>query len=174
MSSIQKLTQAILTVPDFPKPGIQFKDITPLFYNPPLYKLLIKECELEIQNMDFDYILAIESRGFLVGSPLAITMNKPLVLARKPGKLPRKTVSAHYDLEYGSDSLEVHTDDIKAGSRVLIIDDVLATGGTAKAAQDLIGKIDCTVAGFLFLMGVKGLNGSQKLSAPAKILLPSL
>ena len=168
--SIDDLKMRIADVPDFPKPGILFKDITPILQDPKAFRSCIDQIAKRIKSFDFDHIAAIESRGFLLGSALAEKLHKGIVLIRKPGKLPRKTISHTYDLEYGSDTLEIHAEDLGANDRVLIVDDVLATGGTALAAETLCKNLGATVVGHLFLIKLAFLNGEQKLTAPVESL----
>lgn len=162
MNLEQAIKQAIRDVPDFPKPGILFKDITPLFYD---QKLCSDIVDGFIGKMDSvpDAIIGIESRGFLFGFLMANKLNIPFVLIRKSGKLPYKTVSHEYDLEYGSSKIEIHEDALKKGWNVVIHDDLLATGGTAAAAAMLVKKLGANVAGFNFVVGLEFLNGKEKL-----------
>ena len=156
------IKQAIRDIPDFPKPGIMFKDITPLFYDQKLCTRIVDEF---IARMDVkpDAIVGIESRGFLFGFLVANKLNIPFVLVRKVGKLPYKTVSVEYDLEYGTSKIEMHEDALKKGWNVIIHDDLLATGGTAAAAGDLVKKLGANVLGFNFVIGLDFLNGEKKL-----------
>jgi adenine phosphoribosyltransferase len=158
----------IRDVPDFPKPGIVFKDITPLLANAAAFNAAIELLAAQIAPHAPQGLLAIESRGFIFGAALAQQMKLPLLLLRKPGKLPWHTERISYDLEYGSDALEIHQDAISAGSRYAIVDDVLATGGTAAAAVALIEKLGGHVAVCAFLMELSFLNGRARL--PAKIV----
>jgi adenine phosphoribosyltransferase len=162
---IKRIQKLIIDVPDFPKPGILFKDISPIFSDQSELRNLITAQARFIKNngRDFDKIVAIESRGFLLGTLLAYETGLPLVLARKAGKLPRETVSASYGLEYGSDKIEIHTSDILEDEHVLIVDDVLATGGTASAVADIVDSLGGKVAGFWFLMEIKDLEGQDNL-----------
>lgn len=136
--NVKLIEKTLKVVPGFPKPGISFKDITPIFLKPQILKLTIKELLKTIKGQKFDVVVGLESRGFWFALPIAEALNLPFVPIRKKGKLPRKTVSASYDLEYGSDTIQVHKDDIKSGSRVLIVDDIVATGGTVLAVKDLM------------------------------------
>lgn len=164
MATIQeRVRDAVTDVPDFPKPGIIFKDITPVIADPTLFRDVTRYWAERFSALGVTHIAAVESRGFLFGAPLALEMNIPLVVVRKPGKLPRKTVSVSYDLEYGQDTLHIHEGVIGAGDRVLVMDDVLATGGTAAATGDLVEKCGATVAGFAFLIELDFLHGRQKL-----------
>lgn len=160
------ISQVIRDVPDFPKPGILFKDITPLFLYPELLKDLTDSFVEEYKGQDIQAIVGIESRGFLFGVPLSMALGVPFVLARKKGKLPAETVEVSYDLEYGQATLELHADSLKSEQRVLIIDDLLATGGTAMATQKLVKKLNAVVVGFAFVIELDFLNGRERLSAP--------
>ena len=162
---LKRIQKLIIDVPDFPKPGVLFKDISPIFTDQSELRNLITAQARFIKNngRDFDKIVAIESRGFLLGTLLAYETGLPLVLARKAGKLPRETVSAFYGLEYGSDKIEIHTSDILEDERVLIVDDVLATGGTANAVANIVYELGGKVAGFWFLMKIDGLDGHDTL-----------
>lgn len=133
----EEILTHIRNIPNFPKPGIMFKDITTALKNPEVFNAIIENMYGQVKNLEFDYIAAIESRGYLFAAPLAYKMNKGLVLIRKPGKLPAKVVRQEYSLEYGTDALEMHEDAIAPGQKVLLIDDLLATGGTVKAAAGL-------------------------------------
>ena len=134
------LTSYIRTIPDYPKKGVQFRDITTLLHNPDGLKLAIDQLLEHYRDIPLDRIAVIESRGFLLGAPLAYLLHKGLVLIRKKGKLPAATISEDYDMEYGTNTIEVHTDAISPGERILLIDDLIATGGTAEAAVRLIRK----------------------------------
>ncbi len=158
----QRIDQAIRNVPDFPKEGIMFKDITPVLENADLSADIIKEFAAKIEGK-VDAIAGIESRGFLFGFPVAVQLGIPFILIRKKGKLPYKTVSHKYDLEYGSAEIEMHVDTITPGMKVLVHDDLLATGGTAVAASELITKQGGSVAGFSFLVELAFLEGAEKL-----------
>jgi adenine phosphoribosyltransferase len=157
------LTQYIRDIPDFPKPGILFKDITPLLAEPKAFRHAIDVLCEHYRHKGVDSIAAAEARGFLFASPLALQLNKPLVPLRKPGKLPYQTLSYQYALEYGNAELHVHVDGIKPGSRVLIVDDLLATGGTVEAACRLIEKAGGKPAGCAVLVELRFLKGREKL-----------
>lgn len=159
---IQKLEQTIQNIPDFPKPGIQFKDITPIFLNPKLYEEVIKDL-VDFSRGKVDVVCGIESRGYLFGIAIAVALEVPFILIRKKGKLPPPFVSQKYDLEYGTSEIEMREGQLKAGQRVLIHDDLLATGGTTEAAAKLVEKQGGNVAQFSFLIGLKDLNGEEKL-----------
>lgn len=155
--------ETIRTVEDFPKPGIMFKDITPLLQNPDSYQAVIEAFVLIAQSSGATVIAGIESRGFFFACPLAVRLGIPFVPIRKAGKLPWQTVSAEYDLEYGSAVIEMHTDAVASGDRVLIVDDVLATGGTAEAASRLVTSLGANVAGYAFLKNLTFLGGTERL-----------
>ena len=158
------LKKYIRDIPDFPRKGIIFHDITPLLQNAEAFEAAIDRMAGMLSGQGIDYLVGIESRGFIFASPLAIKLRTGLVIVRKPGKLPYVTLNESYDLEYGSDSLEVHRDAINPGSRVVLIDDLLATGGTAKAAGDLLKKLGGEIAGYCFLVELTELGGAKKLS----------
>ena len=154
----------VFDVPDFPKPGIVFKDITPLLADPVAFRSVIDTLADRCRTLNADGILAIESRGFIFGAALAQHMALPLQLVRKRGKLPRPALRVQYDLEYGSDSLEVHADAISSGKRYLIVDDVIATGGTAAAVAKLVADCNASVAACVFLLELTSLHGRDKLA----------
>jgi len=157
------LTKYIRNIPDFPKKGILFRDITTLLNNKIAFKKTIDELVRMLRGKKIDYIMAAESRGFIFGSVLAYKLNCGFVPVRKPGKLPCKTYKAVYALEYGTDSLEVHQDAVKKNSKVLILDDLLATGGTALAMANLAEKLGAKVAAIAFVIELTFLNGKDKL-----------
>ncbi len=157
------LAQYIRDIPDFPKPGILFKDITPLLAHPGAFRDAIDRLAGHYRDRPPDCIAAAEARGFLFAAPLALELRRPLVPLRKPGKLPYRTHALQYDLEYGSAELQVHTDGVPQGARVLLVDDVLATGGTMQAACRLIEKVGGVVAGCAVLLELTFLKGSEKL-----------
>lgn len=163
MNSLIDLKSAIRDVPDFPKKGILFKDITPLLGNSELFMDVVNQTAAHFRSKNIDKVLAIESRGFIFGAPLALELNVGFVPIRKKGKLPYKTASASYALEYGTDTLEMHEDAFNSGDRVLIVDDLLATGGTAKATAELAEKMGGHVVGFSFLIVLEFLKGREKL-----------
>lgn len=159
----QRIRETIRDVKDFPKPGILFKDITPILEDPELSASIVDYLAGHYADQHIDAVVGVESRGFLYGMPLAIKLKKPFITVRKKGKLPYQTVSYKYDLEYGSAEVEMHVDAVKKGWRVLIHDDLLATGGTAAAAAELIKLEGAEVAGFAFLVELGFLGGQQKL-----------
>lgn len=158
-----EIERHIRNVPDFPKPGISFKDITPLIQDGPALHAAVDALAEAVGDLEFDRILSAEARGFVFGTALAYRLEKGLVLARKRGKLPRDTISAAYELEYGTDYLEAHSDAIPEGSRVLVADDLLATGGTARAMCELVENAGGTVAGAAFLIELAYLEGRARL-----------
>ena len=157
----QEIINSIRTVPNFPKKGIQFKDITTLLQNPELFSCTIDMFYEEFKDSNIDTIVGVESRGFIFAAPLALRLNCGMVLARKPGKLPSETISEKYSLEYGEDSMEMHVDSININSNVLIVDDLLATGGTAKSVCNLIAKLGGKIHAAAFLIVLKDLNGQE-------------
>ena len=161
---LDRIRKLIIDVPDFPKKNVTFKDITPLFQDQAEFRNLMTHYVRKINREGMvNKIVAIDSRGFLFGSILAYETGLPMVLARKAGKLPRKTVHETYELEYGSATVEIHEGDITTGDNVLIVDDVLATGGTAVAVGNIVEALEAHIAGFWFLMEVKGLGGKDKI-----------
>lgn len=161
--SVHDLYQAIRDVPDFPKPGIVFKDITPLLLDPARFHRAVELMTAPFRAAGVNRVVAIESRGFLLGAPIALLLDAGLVPIRKPGKLPAARGRVEYALEYGSDALEMHRDAVEQGDRVLIVDDVLATGGTAQAAAQLVRAHGGQVAGFTFLIELGFLKGRARL-----------
>lgn len=159
----ERLSTAVRTIPDFPKPGIQFKDITPILANPELFAEAISLLRAPYAGADVTHVVGIEARGFWFGSALAERLGAGFVPARKPGKLPGATMSEEYALEYGSDTLEIHSDLLGPGHRVLIHDDVIATGGTAAAVSRLVKRTGAEVVGFSFLLELTFLNGRSQL-----------
>ncbi|MCO5260252.1 MAG: adenine phosphoribosyltransferase [Crocinitomicaceae bacterium] len=164
MAIEEVLKSVIRDIPDFPQPSVVFKDITPIMLNPAISEQVLNHLVELYKNQQIDVVAGIESRGFLFGFPLAIKLGVPFVLIRKKGKLPYKKISHDYQLEYGTSTIEMHTDAIQKGQKVLIHDDLLATGGSAEAAAHLIQKCGGEVAGFNFLVGLDFLNGQAKLN----------
>lgn len=160
---MKKLEDYVIAIPDFPEKGIIFRDITGVLQEASGLKLAIDGILERLKGVEFDLIVAPESRGFVFGVPIAYELNKAFVPVRKKGKLPRKTVSVSYDLEYGSETIEMHEDAIKKGDKVVIIDDLMATGGTVKAMVDLIEGLGGEIVKMCFVMELKGLNGRGKL-----------
>ena len=158
-----RLRATLRDVPDFPKPGIVFKDITPLLANPTLFRELIDAMAVPWEEAGVTHVAGIESRGFILAAPVAIVLGAGFIPIRKPGKLPWITAARDYALEYGTDRLEVHMDACPNSARVLLVDDVLATGGTARAGCELIEQIGGTLLGCAFLLSVAGLHGARRL-----------
>jgi len=165
------LERCIRTIPDFPKPGILFRDVTTLLLDKAAFKRSVDLLCEEFKGKKIDKIAAIEARGFTFGAAMAYKMGAGLVLIRKKGKLPHKTVSVSYDLEYGADTLEVHADAIKRGERVLIVDDLLATGGTVCAVVKLVKRLGGKIAGIAFLVELPDLRGKRKLKGQRVVSL---
>jgi adenine phosphoribosyltransferase len=163
MTRIKDLRDHIRSVKDFPKAGIVFRDITTLIGNPQAFKQVIDTLYRRYRAKGVNAVICIESRGFIFGSVLAYKLGVPVVLVRKKGKLPYKTVSATYELEYGTDTLEMHQDSVKKGSRVVVIDDLLATGGTTCAAAGMIEKMGAKIVEIAFVIELSFLNGKSKL-----------
>jgi len=161
---ITDIADKIRNIPDFPKEGINFKDITPLLSDIKIFRKAVKEMATPFMNSNIHIVVGIESRGFIFGAPIADYLNCSFVPVRKPGKLPWKTESISYELEYGKDTLEIHTDAIQKGQNILIVDDLLATGGTAEATCNLVSKLDGNIQGFTVLIELEFLNGRKKLN----------
>jgi len=157
------LKNYIRNIPDFPKPGILFRDITTLLKDKKAFKLVVSSLSNKYKNKKIDVVVAVEARGFILGGAVAENIGAGFVPVRKKGKLPWKTNSVTYALEYGTDTLEMHHDAIKPGDRVLIIDDLLATGGTVKAVTDLVKQLQGKIVGIAFLIELTGLKGKEKL-----------
>jgi len=164
MASLEQARALIRDVPDFPQPGILFKDLTPLLGEPAAFRAVIDEMAGRVRGRGFNRIVAIESRGFLFGAALADRIGLGLAPVRKLGKLPYKTDRVEYALEYGTGTLEAHVDAVRPGEKVVIVDDLLATGGTAAAARRLVEKQKGTVGAFLFVVELRGLLGRDKLA----------
>jgi len=160
----------IRDIPDFPKKGIVFKDITTVLKDSEGLRRTIDYLTENFKDKNIDYVAGIESRGFIFGTPLAYNLGAGFIVVRKPGKLPADVESITYDLEYGSDTLEIHKDAIEVGKRVLIIDDLLATGGTAAATCNLVKKIGGEIAGIAFIIELDGLGGRDKLPSDIEIV----
>jgi len=161
--TVQEIYQTIRDVPDFPKPGIMFKDITPLLLDPGRFRRALELMAAPFGGSKVQRVVSIESRGFLLGAPIALLLEAGLVPIRKPGKLPAARSRVEYTLEYGTDALEMHRDAVGQGDRVLIVDDVLATGGTAEAAAKLVRAHGAQVVGFTFLIELDFLKGRERL-----------
>jgi adenine phosphoribosyltransferase len=164
MEYIEGLKEAIRTIPDFPKPGVLFRDITPILQKPDLFRRVIKAFADRYKDASIDVVTAVEARGFIFGAPLALELNASFVPMRKKGKLPYKTLSITYELEYGEDTIEMHVDAISEGQRVLVFDDVLATGGTALAMVKLVEQAGGNVVEIAFLIELVDLKGREKLA----------
>ncbi len=160
---MKKLEDYVRTIPDFPEPGIMFRDVTSILQDADGFKLAIDSLLALIQDVPCDVIAGAESRGFIFGAPLAYALGKPFVLIRKKGKLPCETVSASYELEYGTAEIEMHADSIKPGQKVVLVDDLIATGGTIEASAHLIEQLGGEVVKIIFLMELAGLQGRKRL-----------
>lgn len=160
---MKKLEEYVRSIPDFPEEGIIFRDITSVLQDKDSLKLAIDQMQDTLKDVDFDIVVGPESRGFIFGVPIAYNLNKGFVPVRKKGKLPCETVSMEYDLEYGSAVIEMHKDSIQPGQKVVIIDDLIATGGTIEAIVKLITQLGGEVVKIVFLMELEGLNGREKL-----------
>ena len=157
----KKLEDYVRTIPDFPEKGIMFRDITTILMDPDGFQLAIDSLQKALEGVDFDVLAGTESRGFIFGTPLAYNLHKPFALIRKAGKLPAETVSMEYDLEYGSATIEMHKDSVKPGQKVVLVDDLIATGGTIEAAAKLVEKLGGEVVDMLFMIELAGLNGRK-------------
>ena len=172
MSPTQALEDAVRNIPDFPEPGIQFKDITPILANPTLFQLAIDHIVSPYTPGDVDQVVGIDARGFIFGAAAALRLNAGFTPIRKKGKLPFDTYEEQYDLEYGSNTIAVHTDAIHPGSKVILVDDLLATGGTAAAAMNLLTKLQAETLEAIFLIELAFLNGRDRLQpAPVRSII---
>lgn len=160
---MKKLEEYVRSIPDFPEPGIIFRDVTSILQDADGLRLAIDSIQEELKDVDVDVIVGTESRGFIFGVPVAYNLHKPFVPVRKKGKLPCKTISMDYDLEYGSATIEMHQDSIRPGQKVAIIDDLIATGGTVEAAAKMIESLGGQVVKIVFLMELAGLKGRERL-----------
>ncbi len=160
---MKKVEDYVVSIPDFPEPGIIFRDVTSVIQDAEGLQLAIDEMQKLLEGVEFDVIAGAESRGFIFGMPIAYNMKKPFILVRKKGKLPRETVEISYDLEYGSATIEMHKDSIKPGQKVVLVDDLIATGGTIEAAAKLVEQLGGEVVKIIFLMELAGLEGRKKL-----------
>ncbi len=160
-----RLEDYVITIPDFPKPGIQFRDITSVIQDPDGLRMAVDQLTDQVRDLDFDLVVGPESRGFIFGVPVAYLLGKGFVPVRKKGKLPRATVSQKYDLEYGQAEIEIHQDAILPGQKVIVVDDLMATGGSAEATAKLVEKLGGKVIRMVFVMELAGLQGRKKLSA---------
>lgn len=160
---MKKVEDYVVSIPDFPEPGIIFRDVTSVIQDAEGLQLAIDEMQKLLEGVEFDVIAGAESRGFIFGMPIAYNMKKPFVLVRKKGKLPRETVEMSYELEYGHATIEMHKDSIKPGQKVVLVDDLIATGGTIEAAAKLVEQLGGEVVKIIFLMELAGLEGRKKL-----------
>ena len=160
---MKPIEEYVRSIPDFPESGIIFRDVTSILQDADGLHLAIDLMQEKLKDVDFDVVVGLEARGFALGTPIAYALNKGFVLVRKKGKLPCETISEEYDLEYGTAEIEIHVDAIKPGQRVVITDDLIATGGTVKAAIDLVERLGGVVVGCVFLMELAGLKGREKL-----------
>ena len=161
---MKKLEEYVVSIPDFPEEGIIFRDVTSVLQDAEGLQLAVDTMQEKVKDLDYDVVAGPESRGFIFGTPIAYNNRKPFVLIRKAGKLPRETVSVSYDLEYGKATIEMHKDSIKPGQKVLIVDDLIATGGTTQAMIQLIEELGGQVVGIVVLMELAGLKGRERLS----------
>lgn len=161
--AMKDLKDYVITIPDFPEEGIMFRDVTGILESAEGLKLAIDELVKKLEGVEFDAIAGLESRGFIFGTPLSYLLNKPFIPIRKKGKLPREVITKSYELEYGTAEIEVHKESVKEGMKIVVLDDLLATGGTAKAGAELIEELGGKVEAILFLIELKGLNGRAKL-----------
>ncbi len=161
---MKKLEDYVVSIPDFPEKGIIFRDVTSVLQDADGLQLAINSLQNFLKDVECDVIVGTESRGFIFGMPIAYNLHKPFVLVRKKGKLPRKTVSKEYDLEYGSATIEMHADSIKPGQKVVLVDDLIATGGTIEAAAELVEGLGGEVVKMVFVMELAGLKGRERLA----------
>lgn len=169
----ERLRQTLRAIPDYPKPGIVFQDITPVLQDGNLFRQIREALAEPFRAAAVTHVVGIEARGFILAAPVAVTLGAGFIPLRKPGKLPWKTIRHEYALEYGTDSLEAHQDACPPGARVLVVDDVLATGGTAEAAGALVRRLGGEVVGWSFLLAIGGLQGEARLKgAPSHIVHP--
>jgi adenine phosphoribosyltransferase len=167
----EALAQKIRAIQDFPKPGILFRDVTPLLLDPAAFRAAAEAMTEPFRALGVERVLGIESRGFLFAAPIALALGVGLGLVRKHGKLPYDTLQARYELEYGVDTVEMHVDTVERGQRVLIVDDLIATGGTAAAAVQLVRHAEAEVVGCSFLIELASLGGAKRVDSPCHVLL---
>ena len=167
--SLAEIKNSIRNIPDYPKPGIQFKDITTAMKNPRVFAEIIETMAAHFKNKKIDYIVGIEARGFIFGAALAYKLGCGFVPVRKPGKLPAETIAEEYELEYGTDKLEIHKDALKKGDNIVIVDDLIAIGGTAAAAANLVKRLGADIAAFAFVIELEALKGTAKLRDIAEV-----
>ena len=161
---MKRIEDYVISIPDFPEPGIIFRDITGILRDADGLKLSIDKIQEMLEGVEFDAVLGLESRGFIFGMPIAYNLHKAFIPVRKKGKLPRETVSAKYDLEYGTAEIEIHKEDLRPGMKVVIIDDLIATGGTVEAAVKLAESLGAEVVKIAFVMELAGLKGRERLA----------
>lgn len=161
---MKRIEDYVISIPDFPEPGIIFRDITGILSDADGLKLSIDKIQEMLEGVEFDAVLGLESRGFIFGMPIAYNLHKAFIPVRKKGKLPRETVSAKYDLEYGTAEIEIHKEDLRPGMKVVIIDDLIATGGTVEAAVKLAESLGAEVVKIAFVMELAGLKGRERLA----------
>ena len=161
---MKRIEDYVISIPDFPEPGIIFRDITGILRDADGLKLSIDKIQEMLEGVEFDAVLGLESRGFIFGMPIAYNLHKAFIPVRKTGKLPRETVSAKYDLEYGTAEIEIHKEDLRSGMKVVIIDDLIATGGTVEAAVKLAESLGAEVVKIAFVMELAGLKGRERLA----------
>lgn len=161
---MKRIEDYVISIPDFPEPGIIFRDITGILRDADGLKLSIDKIQEMLEGVEFDAVLSLESRGFIFGMPIAYNLHKAFIPVRKKGKLPRETVSAKYDLEYGTAEIEIHKEDLRPGMKVVIIDDLIATGGTVEAAVKLAESLGAEVVKIAFVMELAGLKGRERLA----------
>ncbi len=161
---MKKVEDYVITIPDFPEPGIMFRDVTGILRDGEGLQLAVQEILKRVDPDEYDAVAALEARGFLFGMPISVRDSKPMIMIRKKGKLPRETVSKSYALEYGTAEIEVHKEDVKPGMRIVLVDDLIATGGSARAAAELLEELGAKVVKCVFLMELKGLNGRETLA----------
>jgi adenine phosphoribosyltransferase len=161
---MKKLEEYVVSIPDFPEEGIIFRDVTSVLQDADGLQLAIDTMQDLVKDIDFDVVAGAESRGFIFGTPIAYNTKKPFVLIRKAGKLPRETISTSYDLEYGKATIEMHKDSIKPGQKVLLVDDLIATGGTTEAMIHLVEELGGIVTGVVVMIELAGLKGREKLA----------
>ena len=161
---MKRIEDYVISIPDFPEPGIIFRDITGILRDADGLKLSIDKSQEMLEGVEFDAVLGLESRGFIFGMPIAYNLHKAFIPVRKKGKLPRETVSAKYDLEYGTAEIEIHKEDLRPGMKVVIIDDLIATGGTVEAAVKLAESLGAEVVKIAFVMELAGLKGRERLA----------
>ncbi len=169
-----EVLRTLRAIPDYPKPGVVFQDITPILRNGPLFRRVVGAMAEPFARAGVTHVLGIEARGFILGGPVAVALGAGFVPARKPGKLPWQSAREAYELEYGTDALEAHRDSWSEGAKVLVVDDVLATGGTARAAGQLVRALGAELAGWTFLLEISALGGRTKLTGAAYRIIASV